>query len=86
MTYFCGACKKECTPKATNEGIGQYEYWGAPGHDNVFTLASDCCENKVYEDEECTELSEYGSWPQNEIDQRADYEYDQAVDKLLDER
>jgi len=44
MEQYCAHCLKECCPITIDEGIGQYEYWGATGVDIRLVEVSDCCE------------------------------------------
>jgi hypothetical protein len=44
---YCVFCRQECTVEIVDEGIGVYEYWGAPGVDVQLTEVSDCCGEDV---------------------------------------
>lgn len=51
---YCKSCKEECKVIEVDDGIGAYEFWGARGVDIRRRLASDCCEDDVFSDPECT--------------------------------
>lgn len=51
VSGFCSACGEECTSVTIDEGIGAYEYWGAPGNDVQLVEVSPCCEAEVEEEE-----------------------------------
>jgi hypothetical protein len=70
MTTYCEECKEECTPILIDEGIGNYEYWGAKCVDTHIICVSACCEANVFKDPECT--IPYTTW---------DLEVDAAEDK-----
>ena len=40
----CPGCQEECSIVTADNGIGAYEYWGAPGFDSQPFPASNCCE------------------------------------------
>ena len=49
--FWCCNCNKECDLKVTDEGIGDYEYWGAKGTDVQLVLSSDCCDENYTEED-----------------------------------
>lgn len=51
MEIFCSLCHNPCSYHIVNEGIGHYEYWGAPGYDEQLEVKSDCC------DEACLDIN-----------------------------
>ena len=53
MKIICSFCHKECFFNLINEGIGHYEYWGAPEYDKQISVVSICC------NEHC--IDEYGN-------------------------
>lgn len=57
--FLCLCCGKRCALKVTDEGIGDYEYWGAKGTDVQLVLSSDCCEDgyKINEPEDDTTIT-----------------------------
>ena len=55
MKIFCKECKRECELITIDEGIGSYEYWGAPGYDSKIFTGSNCCETEVM-DEDCDDI------------------------------
>ena len=56
---YCGDCKQECKVIEVDNGIGAYEFWGAPGVDIRLCLESDCCGGDVFDDPECTKPYEF---------------------------
>lgn len=50
----CPECGEPCNVVTADNGIGSYEYWGAPGFDSQPFPASDCCEAEI-EDAELPE-------------------------------
>lgn len=58
-SVFCGDCGQPCYPKQIDEGIGAYEYGGAPGVDIRIVTVSDCCEALVYQDSRLTKPLDY---------------------------
>jgi len=44
---YCTHCEKPCNVKVLDNGIGHYEYWGAPGYDEQLCAVSDCHESEV---------------------------------------
>lgn len=40
----CTSCGQNCEPKAYDDGIGPYEYWGQKCFDSRPYIGSDCCE------------------------------------------
>jgi hypothetical protein len=40
---ICSECGLASESKEVNEGIGCYEFWGAPGVDNDWVRISECC-------------------------------------------
>ena len=80
--HWCGHCRKECDAHVVDEGIGHYEFWGAKGVDVQLTLISDCCDEPMYDDEECTiECSETADEHMSDIaDDEADAKYQQRKD------
>lgn len=59
---YCQDCKNPCYEIVVDFGIGEYEFWGAPGYDSQEALVSHCCEAPVFLDETLTKpyhLSEY---------------------------
>ena len=49
--FWCSCCKQECALHITDEGIGDYEYWGAKGTDVQLVLSSDCCDSDYTEED-----------------------------------
>ena len=47
---YCACCLKECNVTTIDEGIGQYEYWGACGVDIRLVDVSDCCEAELLDE------------------------------------
>jgi len=47
---YCACCLKECNVVTVDEGIGQYEYWGALGVDIRLVDVSDCCEAELLDE------------------------------------
>ena len=66
---YCGECGKHCDQVEFDFGIGPYEFWGRRGVDTNQQWVSDCCEAKVFEDED---LRVEEDEPDLEAD-RADY-------------
>ncbi len=64
--HWCVECGEECEIVEVDEGIGPYEFWGAPGNDIQIVKVSYCCEafytdvdpeeyrGNDYGDDECT--------------------------------
>ena len=46
---ICTECGKPCGSIEIDEGIGSYEYWGAPGVHHDYRTVSDCCEAEIGE-------------------------------------
>lgn len=44
--FFCLCCQEECDLIVSDEGIGEYEYWGATGCDVQLVLSSSCCQDE----------------------------------------
>ncbi len=42
VEFTCEECGEECTPTVEDQGIGDYEFWGAKCHDSYLALVSDC--------------------------------------------
>lgn len=40
----CTACGDPCTVVTIDNGVGHYEYWGAPGFHTDIHEVSQCCE------------------------------------------
>ena len=49
---YCGDCGRECKAVVADFGIGTYEFQGSVGHDVRKAVVSDCCDARVFEDEE----------------------------------
>ena len=49
--FWCCNCDEECALQITDEGIGDYEYWGAKGTDVKLVLSSDCCDSDYTEED-----------------------------------
>ncbi len=47
---WCEECDKECIVKVVDNGIGAYEFWGAPGNDVQLDVESECCNAGIYDD------------------------------------
>jgi hypothetical protein len=58
ITGWCKECGKECTGKQVDEGIGPYEFWGAPGVHHDWVTLSDCCDADVLDYPPDTEEAE----------------------------
>ena len=41
--FWCCSCNEPCELGVEDQGIGQYEYWGATGVDEQLVTVSDCC-------------------------------------------
>lgn len=50
MEIFCSFCRNPCSYKIVNEGIGPYEYWGAPGNDKQLAVVSKCCRERCVDE------------------------------------
>lgn len=50
MNVFCSFCRNKCDFKIVNEGIGHYEYWGAPGYDEKLAVVSTCCQERCLDE------------------------------------
>ncbi len=50
MEKYCASCLQECGVTTIDEGIGQYEYWGATGVDVRLVEVSDCCEDELLDE------------------------------------
>jgi hypothetical protein len=50
MKAICSLCHKECHCKVVNEGIGAYEYWGAPCYDQQPVVISSCCSEQCIDE------------------------------------
>ena len=48
-TFRCTHCGEECEAEYVDNGIGAYEYWGAPGRHTQIDLKSVCCGKDVEE-------------------------------------
>jgi len=70
--YVCPECGKDCNAIKCDSGIGPGEAWGRKFVDVNEYMGSDCCE---------AELDD-APWP-DDIDERADYEYDRMIDDRL---
>ena len=46
---ICADCGLECESVTEDDGIGAYEYWGAPGNDVRLVEVSPCCGAEVVE-------------------------------------
>ena len=78
MSYYCAECCDECTPRVSDEGIGNYEFWGAKGTDHNYQLKSDCCDASVTDSSgDFVSAREYEN---DQEDGRADYDMDCAKD------
>ena len=73
--YVCPECGKPCDAKQCDDGIGPVEFWGAKSHDSRPYTGSDCCD---------AELEDANAF--DDLDARADYEYEQRRDRELEER
>jgi hypothetical protein len=52
---YCVFCLQECETETVDEGIGSYEYWGAPGVDVKLVEVSACCGEDVTDELEETD-------------------------------
>lgn len=43
LSSICSQCGLASDSKEVDEGIGSYEFWGAPGVDSNWVRISDCC-------------------------------------------
>lgn len=57
MKTYCPTCEEYVTPEWEDEGIGVYEYWGAPGIDTCMCASCPNCEEPLDADwaTECAE-------------------------------
>lgn len=44
---ICPACGQECSGVWIDNGVGHYEFWGAPGVDRQMFYVSNCCETEL---------------------------------------
>ena len=51
---YCKKCKQECEVVWEDVGIGSYEFWGSHGVHTEYACYSKCCEDELFDDEECT--------------------------------
>ena len=70
--YTCPECGKECDAVKCDSGIGPYEFWGQKCNQSQPYMGSGCCEAEL----------EDAEWP-DDIDERADWEYDRMIDDRL---
>ena len=47
--FRCSACEEICEIDFVDNGIGPYEYWGAPGRHTQIDIESRCCGRQAYE-------------------------------------
>ena len=62
---YCGQCKKECSVRVVDEGIGAYEFWGSRGVDSHKVVVSNCCDAEVFENKDCTIPYEYCAYEED---------------------
>ena len=72
-SFTCPLCGKPCHPIPCDAGIGPYEFWGAKYNDSRPYMGSDCCEAEL----------EDAPFP-DDIDERADWEYERRKDRRLE--
>ena len=81
MNGICEGCEQECSAIVIDNGIGHYEFWGAPGFDSRPEAVSDCCEAPVLTDDG-DRISE-GDIREEEESIKADYLYDLQKDREM---
>jgi len=81
MIGICESCKQECSVGIIDNGIGHYEFWGAPGFDSRPEAVSDCCEAPAVNDQ--GDIISDSDIREDEADARADYLYECQKDREM---